>query len=86
MKKLALALLAALLLLLAVVLIRTARFGEAQGAVPAAAAYTAPAGAAERLAEAIRIPTISHEGIHGADERISVADYDAAIPSTASSF
>ena len=61
MKKLALALLAALILLLAVVLVRTARFGEAQGEVPAAAAYTAPAGATERLAEAIRIPTISHE-------------------------
>jgi carboxypeptidase PM20D1 len=61
MKKLALALLAALVLLLAVVLVRAARFGVAQGPVPAAAAYTAPAGAAERLAEAIRIPTVSHE-------------------------
>jgi carboxypeptidase PM20D1 len=61
MKKLALALLAALVLLLAVVLVRTARFGEAQADVPAAAAFAAPAGAAERLAEAIRIPTISHE-------------------------
>lgn len=61
MKKLALALLAALVLLLAVVLVRTARFGVAEGEVPAAAAYTAPAGAAERLAEAVRIPTISHE-------------------------
>lgn len=61
MKKLALALLAALVLLLAIVLVRAARFGQAQGEVPAAAAFTAPAGAAERLAEAIRIPTISHE-------------------------
>src|SRR5688572_19417707 len=61
MKKLALMLLAALVLLLAVVLVRTARFGTAEGEVPQAAAYTAPAGAAERLAEAIRIPTISHE-------------------------
>ena len=61
MKKLALALLAALVLLMAVVLVRGARFGEAQVQAPAAAAYTAPAGAAERLAEAIRIPTVSHE-------------------------
>jgi carboxypeptidase PM20D1 len=61
LKKLALALIAALAVLLAVILVRTARFGEAQGEVPRAAAYTAPAGAAERLAEAIRIPTISHE-------------------------
>src|SRR5690349_9200605 len=61
MKKLALALLAALVVLLAVVLVRTARFGQAQGKVPAAAAFSAPAGAAQRLAEAIRIPTISHE-------------------------
>ncbi len=60
-KRLALALLATLLLLLAVVLVRTAGFGTAEGEVPQAAAYTAPAGAAERLAEAIRIPTISHE-------------------------
>jgi carboxypeptidase PM20D1 len=61
MKKLALALLAVVLLLLAVMLVRTARFGVAQGDAPAAAAYTAPAGAAERLAEAIRIPTISNQ-------------------------
>jgi carboxypeptidase PM20D1 len=59
MKKLALALLAALVLMLAVTLVRTARFGDAQGPAPAAAAFTAPAGAAERLAEAIRIPTVS---------------------------
>lgn len=59
MKKLALALLAAVVLLLAVMLVRTARFGEVQGSVPAAAAFTAPAGAVERLAEAIRIPTVS---------------------------
>ena len=61
MKKVFLALLAAFVLLLAVVLVRTARFGEAQDPVPEAAAYTAPAGAAARLAEAIRIPTVSHE-------------------------
>lgn len=61
MKKPVLALLAALVLLLAVILVRTARFGEAQGEVPSVAAFAAPAGAAERLAEAIRIPTISHE-------------------------
>ncbi|HST62563.1 MAG TPA: M20 family peptidase [Longimicrobium sp.] len=61
MKKLALALGAALVLLLAVMLVRTARFGDAQGPAPAAAAFTAPAGAAERLAEAIRIPTVSNQ-------------------------
>lgn len=61
MKKLALTLLIALVLLLAVILIRTARFGEAQSPVPAAAAFATPTGAAERLAEAVRIPTISHE-------------------------
>ncbi|HEX2080523.1 MAG TPA: M20 family peptidase [Longimicrobium sp.] len=61
MKKLAFALLAVLALLVAVVLVRTARFGTREAAVPAAAPYTPPAGAAERLAEAVRIPTISHE-------------------------
>lgn len=60
-KKIALALLATLVLLMAVVLVRTARFGAAQERVPAAAAFTAPAGAAERLAEAIRIPTVSNQ-------------------------
>lgn len=62
MKKLALALVAVLVVLLAVVLVRTARFGEAPAPVPAPAAFTPPAGAADRLAEAIRIPTITHEG------------------------
>jgi carboxypeptidase PM20D1 len=61
MKKLLLALVAALLLLLAVMLVRTARFGEAEVRAPAADAYAAPAGAAERLAEAIRIPTVSNQ-------------------------
>lgn len=61
MKKLVLALAALILVLLAIILVRTARFGVAETPVPAAAAFTAPAGAAERLAEAIRIPTISHE-------------------------
>lgn len=61
MKKLALALLAAVVLLLAVMLVRTARFGDAQGPAPAAAAFRAPAGAAERLAEGIRIPTVSNQ-------------------------
>lgn len=61
MKKLALALFAALVLLLAVMLVRTARFGAEQASVSAAAAFTAPAGAAERLAEGIRIPTVSNQ-------------------------
>jgi carboxypeptidase PM20D1 len=61
MKKLALALLAVVVLLLAVMLVRTARFGDAQGPAPAAAAFTAPEGAAERLAEGIRIPTVSNQ-------------------------
>lgn len=73
MKKLALALLTALVVLLAIILVRTARSGEAQGEVPAAAAFTAPAGAAERLAEAIRIPTISHED----SARFDAAAFDA---------
>jgi carboxypeptidase PM20D1 len=61
MKKLALAVLAVLVLLVAVMLVRTARFGVRETEAPGAAAYTAPAGAAERLAEAIRIPTISNQ-------------------------
>jgi carboxypeptidase PM20D1 len=61
MKKLALAILGVLVLLVAVMLVRTAGFGVAQAEAPRAAAYTAPAGAAERLAEAIRIPTVSNQ-------------------------
>jgi FlaG/FlaF family flagellin (archaellin) len=64
MKKLALALLAALVLLLAVVLVRAARFGVAQGPVPAAAAYTAPAGAARiRSGERGGIGPVRHHGL-----------------------
>lgn len=61
MKKLALALVAALLVLLAVLLVRASRYGVAQADAPAAAAYTPPPGAVERLAEAIRIPTVSNQ-------------------------
>src|SRR5688500_7328910 len=61
MKKLALALLAAIVLLLAVMLVRASRFGVAQVRAPAAAPYTPPAGAAERLAAAIRIRTVSNQ-------------------------
>lgn len=61
MKRLALALLAALVVLLAVVLVRASRFGVAQVQPTAAAPYTPPAGAAERLAAAIRIRTVSNQ-------------------------
>jgi carboxypeptidase PM20D1 len=61
MKRALVALLAVLVLLLAVMLVRTARFGAEEVQAPAAAAYTAPAGAAERLAEGIRIPTVSNQ-------------------------
>lgn len=61
MKKLALALLALIVVLLAVVLVRASRFGVAQVDAPAAVPYTPPAGAAERLAAAIRIRTVSNQ-------------------------
>jgi carboxypeptidase PM20D1 len=51
---------AAVLLLLAVGLVRTARFRPVETAVGPAPAVAVPAGAAERLAGAIRIRTISH--------------------------
>ncbi|HEX8694405.1 MAG TPA: M20 family peptidase [Longimicrobium sp.] len=50
-----------LVALLAVVAVRTASFKAAEPAVAPAPVATVPAGAAERLAGAIRIPTISHE-------------------------
>lgn len=61
MKKLTLGLLALVILLLAVMLVRTAGYRGVESAAPPAAAYAAPAGAAERLAEAIRIPTVSNQ-------------------------
>ncbi|HEU0298768.1 MAG TPA: M20 family peptidase [Longimicrobium sp.] len=48
-------------LLVAVALVRTARFRPAESAVAPAPAVAVPAGAAERLAGAVRIRTISHE-------------------------
>ena len=51
----------ALLLLLAVIGWRTASYGSPQRSVPHAAPITVPEGAAERLAAAVRIPTISPE-------------------------
>jgi carboxypeptidase PM20D1 len=48
-------------LLLAFALVRTARFRPVEAAVAPAPAVAIPAGAAERLAGSIRIPTISHE-------------------------
>jgi carboxypeptidase PM20D1 len=60
MKKLLLATGAALLLLLGVVAARTARFGAPQRAVEPAPLVAVPAAAAERLAGAIRFPTIAH--------------------------
>jgi carboxypeptidase PM20D1 len=50
-----------LLLLVAVVLIRTASFRAVEPVVEAPPAVTAPAGSDERLAGAVRIPTISYE-------------------------
>jgi carboxypeptidase PM20D1 len=61
MKKLALALLAIVVILLAVMLVRTAGYRAEESAAPPAAAFTAPGGAAARLAEAIRIPTVSNQ-------------------------
>jgi len=61
MKRVLLVLLALVLLLLGVVVVRTARFESRQlAAEPAPALAVDTAGAAERLAGAVRIPTISH--------------------------
>jgi carboxypeptidase PM20D1 len=60
MKKLLLVTGAVLLLLLGVVAARTARYGAPQTAVEPAPLVAVPAEAAERLAAAIRFPTIAH--------------------------
>jgi carboxypeptidase PM20D1 len=69
MKKILLAVAAVLVLLVGVVAFRTARFRAAADPAPAAAAYVPPPGAAERLAEALRIPTLSPQ---------DAADFDGA--------
>jgi carboxypeptidase PM20D1 len=69
MRKLSLAAAAALVILAAVVVVRTARFASTPPPAPAADVYSPPTGAAERLAEALRIPTISSQ---------DPADFDAA--------
>ena len=61
MKRLLLILGAAFLLLLGVAVVRTVRSGPIEPAVDATLQVTVPNGAAERLAGAVRIPTISHE-------------------------
>jgi carboxypeptidase PM20D1 len=60
-KRLLLLLGSALLLLVGVTMARTLRYRSAQPAVERAPEVAIPAGAAERLAGSIRIPTISHE-------------------------
>ncbi len=60
MKRLFLVVGAALAALLAVMGFRTVRFAPVHVEVPAAPAFTPLPGAAERLAQAIQIPTISH--------------------------
>ncbi|HET9232578.1 MAG TPA: M20/M25/M40 family metallo-hydrolase, partial [Candidatus Eisenbacteria bacterium] len=61
MKRLLLILGAALALLVAVMLIRAVRIGSPDSAVDPPPHIEVPAGAAERLAGSLRIPTISHE-------------------------
>jgi carboxypeptidase PM20D1 len=69
MKRLLLLLGSALVLLVAVTLVRTLRYGPTQQAVQPAPEIAIPAGAAERLAGAVRIPTISHEDPAAFDAR-----------------
>ena len=59
MKRILLVLLLALVALAAVLLVRAARFAPREVRVPAAATFTPLAGAPERLAGAVRIPTVS---------------------------
>lgn len=59
-KRTALALLAGVALLAGIMVVRTLRFGAPQVSVQPVAPVAIPAGAAERLAGAVRIPTISH--------------------------
>jgi carboxypeptidase PM20D1 len=61
MKQTILSLVLVFALLVAVVLVRTLRLGPEHAVVTAAAEVTLPAGVAERLAGAIRIPTVSHD-------------------------
>jgi carboxypeptidase PM20D1 len=61
MRKLLLLLGTAVVLLAGLILVRTARYGSEQSAVERAPDIAIPEGAAERLAGAVRIPTISHE-------------------------
>jgi carboxypeptidase PM20D1 len=68
MKRLLLLLGSLLVLLVGVILVRTLRYRPVQPAVQPAAQVAVPNGAAERLAGAVRIPTISHE---------NPADFDA---------
>lgn len=60
MKRLLLVALAALVVLAAVLLVRAARFTPRTADPPAAVPFVPVAGAADRLAGAIRIPTVSH--------------------------
>jgi carboxypeptidase PM20D1 len=69
MKRLLLLLGSALVLLVAVTLVRTLRYRPTQQAVQPAPEIAIPAGAAERLAGAVRIPTISHEDPAAFDAR-----------------
>lgn len=62
MKKPVLMVGAAIVLLMAFIVVRTARYGSARPVAPEPAPKIAiPEGAAERLAASVRIPTISHE-------------------------
>jgi len=61
MRRLVLLLASALLLFVGVAAFRTLRFQSGQPPVERAPEVAVPAGAAERLAGAVRIPTISHE-------------------------
>jgi carboxypeptidase PM20D1 len=61
MKRLLLLLGSALVLLIAIVLVRTLRYRTVQPPTERAPEVAIPPGAAERLAGAVRIPTISHE-------------------------
>ncbi len=69
MKRLLVMLGSLIVLLVAVILLRTLRYRQVQAAVPPAPDIAIADGAAERLAGAVRIATISHE---------KPADFDAA--------
>ncbi|MFL5386422.1 MAG: M20 family peptidase [Longimicrobiaceae bacterium] len=61
LRRILLLLVSAVVLLVAVALVRTARFRPTEALVPPAPAVAIPDGAAERLAGSLRIRTISHE-------------------------